>query len=290
MRPILFEFPKRSSLGQHIKERLKAEEGCFTLRPFPDGESYLRIESNAKGRDVLINATLFRPNGWVLDLIFLADTLRSLGAKHIKLIAPYLAYMRQDKVFQKGEALTSKIFAQLLSNHFDSLLTVDPHLHRTESLSEIYKIPTTVVQAAPLISAWIHANVKDPILIGPDEESRQWVQGIAGELPLLVLKKERNSKGHVNITWPTFKDGNEKTPVFVDDIISSGETMLQAIKQGKALGLNQPVCVVIHPIFAGDSYEKLQQAGVLKIVSCNSIPHPSNVIDLAPLIVQSLGS
>ena len=154
---------------------------------------------------MLINATLFRPNGWVLDLIFLADTLRSLGAKHIKLIAPYLAYMRQDKVFQKGEALTSKIFAQLLSNHFDSLLTVDPHLHRTESLSEIYKIPTTVVQAAPLISAWIHANVKDPILIGPDEESRQWVQGIAGELPLLVLSKHFRRNFFANLVIPDIR-------------------------------------------------------------------------------------
>lgn len=288
MLPMFFDFPKVTPLGQQIKEMLKAEEGHFLLHPFSDGETYLRIENDVTGREVLVNATLFRSNGWILDLIFLAETLRRLGAKRIRLISPYLAYMRQDKVFQKGEALTSKTFAQLLSGHFDSLLTVDPHLHRYKALSEIYTIPTTVVHAAPLISRWIRENVKNPLLIGPDEESRQWVQSIAGELPFLVLKKERNSQGEVKITWPSFEEERDKTPVFVDDIISSGGTMLLAVEQSKTMGLKAPICVVIHPIFADGSYEKLQQASVKEIVSCNSIPHPSNAIDLTPLIVREL--
>ena len=285
MQAIFFEFPDLTALGGHIKEKLKAQEGRFERRSFPDGESYLRVENDVKGREVFINATLFHPNPWILDLIFLADTLRSLGAKRIVLIAPYLSYMRQDKVFQKGEALTSKTFAQLLSNHFDALVTVDPHLHRYHCLSKIYTIPTTVLQAAPLISTWIHENVKTPFLIGPDEESRQWVQEVAGDLPFIVLQKERNSKGEVTITWPPFDGAEGKTPVFVDDIISSGGTMLLAVGQAKELGLSPPLCVAIHPIFANNSYEKLLDAGVKDIVTCNSIPHPSNKIDLTDLIV-----
>lgn len=288
--PILFNFPKASPLGHHLQEKLNAEEGRFILNSFPDGESYLRIESDVKCREVLINATLFHPNPWILDLLFLADTLRTLGAKRIKLIAPYLSYMRQDKVFQPGEALTSKTFSQLLSAYFDALVTVDPHLHRYHCLSEIYAIPTTVLQAAPLISKWIHENVENPFLIGPDEESRQWVQEVAGDLPFIVLQKERNSHGHVAITWPLFEGAEGKTPVFVDDIISSGGTMLLAAEQAKTLGLNLPVIVAIHPIFANDSYEKLQAADVLKIVTCNSIPHPSNGIDLVPLIASALST
>ncbi|MBX9786599.1 MAG: ribose-phosphate diphosphokinase [Alphaproteobacteria bacterium] len=285
---MLFNFPKTSSLGQHLQEKLNAEEGRFLRYSFPDGETYLRIESDVKGREIFINATLFHPNSWILDLLFLADTLRTLEAKSIKLIAPYLSYMRQDKVFQEGEALTSKTFSHLLSAYFDALITVDPHLHRYHCLSQIYTIPTTVLQAAPLISEWIHENVENPFLIGPDEESRQWVQEVAGDLPFIVLQKERNSQGQVKISWPSFKGGEGKTPVFVDDIISSGGTMLLAIEQAKALGLKLPVIVAIHPIFANDSYEKLKNAGVLKIVTCNSIPHSSNVIDLAPLIVSTL--
>ena len=102
------------------------------------------------------------------------------------------------------------------------------------------------------------------------------------------MKKERNSQGDVKITWPSFGEGRDKIPVFVDDIISSGGTMLLAVEQSKAMGLQSPICVVIHPIFADDSYRKLQQRGVTKIVSCNSIPHPSNAIDLAPLIVREV--
>lgn len=288
--PILFNFPKASPLGNQLQEKLNAEEGRFILYPFPDGESYLRIESDVKDREVLINATLFHPNPWILDLLFLAETLRTLGAKSIKLIAPYLSYMRQDKVFQVGEALTSKTFSHLLSAYFDALITVDPHLHRYYCLSEIYTIPAAVLQAAPLISAWIHENVENPFLIGPDEESRQWVQEVAGDLPFMVLQKKRNSQGHVAITWPSFEGAEGKTPVFIDDIISSGGTMFLAVNQAKALGLKPPVIVAIHPIFANDSYEKLQVAGVLKIVTCNSIPHPSNGIDLAPLIVSALST
>ncbi len=288
--PVLFNFPKASPLGYHLQEKLNVEEGRFILHSFPDGESYLRIESDVMGREVLINATLFHPNSWILDLLFLTDTLRTLGAKRIRLIAPYLSYMRQDKVFQDGEALTSKTFSHLLSAYFDALVTVDPHLHRYHCLSEIYTIPTTVLQAAPLISKWIHENVENPFLVGPDEESCQWVQEVAGDLSFIVLQKERNFQGHVTITWPSFDGAEGKTPVFVDDIISSGGTMLLAVEQAKALGLKPPVIVSIHPIFANDSYEKLQAAGVLKIVTCNSIPHPSNGIDLAPLIASALST
>lgn len=264
-------------------------EGLFNLHPFPDGETYLQVESDVKERDVLIYATLYHPNPWILNLIFLSDTLRALGATRIRLIAPYLSYMRQDKVFQGGEALTSRTFAQLLSQHFDGLLTVDPHLHRYKSLSEIYTIPTTTLHAASLIAEWIHQNVPNPLLIGPDGESRQWVQEIAGSLPFLILDKARNSRGQVTITWPSFEGDKDKTPVFVDDIISSGSTMLLAIEQAKTAGFKPPACVAIHPLFANGSYEKLLAAGIKDIATCNSIPHPSNRIDLTPLIVCGLG-
>lgn len=288
MNPVVFDFPSASILGQNMREKLDAEEGRLILKSFPDGESYLQVLSSVAGREVIINATLFRPNDWFLTLLFLADTLRSQGAKRVGLVSPYLSYMRQDKVFYPGEALTSKTFAQLLSTYFDYLITVDPHLHRYHSLDEIYSIPTTVLQAAPLISEWIHRHVENPFLIGPDGESAQWVKNIAGNAPIIVLSKVRDKEGHVAITWPQVDGIERRTPVFVDDIISSGVTMLQAIDHLKTLTDIAPICIAIHPIFAGDSYEKLQASDVNNIVTCNSIPHPSNQIDLSDLIVSSL--
>ena len=99
MTPLVFDFPEPSLLGQHVRDSLKGEEGKVLVKSFPDGESYLRVESPVEGREVLINATLFHPNDWLLNLLFLADALRSQGAKRIGLLAPYLSYMRQDKIF-----------------------------------------------------------------------------------------------------------------------------------------------------------------------------------------------
>lgn len=288
MKPIIFDFPNSSPLGHKMREKMAAEEGRFNLKSFPDKESYLQILSPVKGREVIVNATLFHPNGWFLELLFLADTLKAQGAKKVRLVAPYLSYMRQDKVFHPGEALTSKTFAELLSTYFDSLITIDPHLHRYHNLSEIYSIPTKVLHAAPLISEWIHKHVKNAFLIGPDEESAQWVHKIGGNCPFIVLSKVRNKKGDVEISWPDVRGIEGKTPVFLDDIISSGVTMFKAIEHLKTLTDASPICIIIHPLFANDSYKKLQAIGVKEIISCNSIPHPSNQIDLSELIVSSL--
>ncbi|OJW53321.1 MAG: hypothetical protein BGO67_01050 [Alphaproteobacteria bacterium 41-28] len=288
MTPLIFDFPHPSILGTHVRTEIGGDEGKVSVLPFPDGESFLRVESSVEGREVIINATLFNPNNWFLDLLFLADTLKAQGANRVGLLAPYLAYMRQDKVFHPGEALTSKTFADLISTYFDYLITVDPHLHRYHSLGEIYSIPTTIVQAAPLLSQWVQSHVKNPFLIGPDGESAQWVAEVAKTFPFIVLNKVRNKDGHVAITWPTINNINGKTPVFVDDIISSGGTMLQAVEQLKSFTDTPPICIAIHPIFAGNSYQELQKADVQNIVSCNSIPHPSNQIDLTPILVAAL--
>lgn len=288
MRPIIFDFPVPSTLGEKVRELIGGEEGKVLVRSFPDGESYLRIETDVLGREVIVNASLFHPNNWILNLLFLADALKLQGAKRIGLLAPYLSYMRQDKVFLPGEALTSITFANLLSTYFSYLVTVDPHLHRYHNLEEIYSIPTSVVKAGPLITQWVRENVENPFLIGPDEESAQWVKKVAGEFPYIVLKKLRYEDGHVEITWPEIGDLGDKVPVLVDDIISSGKTMLRVIQQLKDQGISSPFCMAIHPIFAGNSYQELQNIGVKGIITCNSIPHLSNKIDLSPLVAKAL--
>ncbi|MBP9693066.1 MAG: ribose-phosphate diphosphokinase [Alphaproteobacteria bacterium] len=288
MKPILFDFPSPSLLGQSLREHMDAEEGKMIIRSFPDGETYLRIENSVHSREIILHSPLFDPNPWILNLLFLADTLRAQGAQKISLVAPYLSYMRQDKIFQPGEALTSKTFAKLISTYFDALITVDPHLHRYHNLNEIYSIPTIDVKATPLLSQWIHQNVENPFLIGPDEESAQWVKEVACELPYIVLSKVRYEDGHVNITWPPGVNLENKTPVLVDDIISSGTTLVKTILHLKALTSVAPICVAIHPIFAHNAYQDLWDAGAKDIVTTNSIPHPSNRMDLTPLLVEAL--
>jgi ribose-phosphate pyrophosphokinase len=285
---IIFDFPKPSALGHKLRQLMKAQEGATISKSFPDGETYLRVDTAVNGQDVIINGTLFHPNDWFLDLIFLADTLKKQGAKRVGLLAPYLSYMRQDKAFHAGEAVTSLTFAKLISEYFDYLVTVDPHLHRYKSLAEIYTIPTTAVPATSLISQHIQTLNVDPFIIGPDEESLQWVKEVAGDYPYVVLSKVRHADGHVVITWPDISGIGDKTPILVDDIISSGGTMIQAIEHLKSCRCKTPVVMAIHPVFADDSYQKIRALGVETILTCNSIAHVSNSMDLAPLLADKL--
>ena len=289
MKPdILFALPGNEILQQKLIDQLECEKGLLELRQFPDQETYLRFTQDLKGKNLAFLCTLHQPNDKILPLYFLARTAKDLGASKIGLIAPYLAYMRQDKIFHPGEGLTSTYFAQLLSSTFDYLVTVDPHLHRHAALSEIYTIPTQCLHAAPLLSHWISKNIPQALLIGPDSESEQWVKEVAekARCPFTVLEKIRKGDRQVEVSIPQVEEWKQKTPVLVDDIISTGKTMLATIQHLKKLGFKAPVCLGVHGVFAESAYAELQKAGA-QIITTNTIPHKSNQIDISELLKQA---
>jgi ribose-phosphate pyrophosphokinase len=282
--------PGQAALASGLCAALDVPGISLAMRDFPDGESYVRIEDDVSGRSVAVLCTLHEPNPRFLPLAFIADALRELGAANVGLVAPYLSYMRQDARFMPGEAITSASFARLVSRQFDWLVTVDPHLHRWHSLADIYSIPAVALQAAPLLAAWIRGNLTDAVLIGPDEESRQWVSAVAATAgcPWLVLKKQRAGDRDVSVSDLPARELAGRTPVLVDDIISSGQTMAQTIRQCRSAGSAPPVCIGVHGIFAPGALEALQQAGAGRVVTSNSIAHPSNGIDLSPLLAGAV--
>ena len=281
--------PGNEELASAIAAAGDYQLGSLETRNFPDGESYLRFLDDVEGRDVDLICTLAHPNDNFLPVIFAADAAREFKARSVNLITPYLAYMRQDKRFNPGEAITSRSFARLVSSTFDRLITIDPHLHRYHSLSEIYTIPATSLASAPVLAKWISKNIPAPLLIGPDEESEQWVSQI-GELsgaPFTVLRKTRYGDRNVEIHMGDLSQWQGRTPVLVDDIASSGRTMVEAAKQLAEQGLPKSVCVVVHGLFAEDAYERLS-AIAAKVVSTDCVPHSSNAISVAELIVDEL--
>lgn len=280
--------PGNEPLSTELSRLLDCDAGQIEIRHFPDGESYVRLLSNVEKRSLALVCTLARPNDKILDLVFAAETARELGATKIGLVCPYLAYMRQDRRFKPGEAVTSREVAKLLSDAFDWLVTVDPHLHRYGSLAEIYRIPTQIVHAAQMISAWIKKEVKNAIIIGPDSESEQWVSAVAKDAgaPFTVLEKTRHGDRDVEITVRNVDSLHGRTPVFVDDIISTGRTMLQAVRLIASDGKVSPVCIAVHGLFADNSDVLLEQAGA-RVVTCNTVPHPSNEIDVWPALADA---
>lgn len=288
---LIVPLPGNERLAQELAASSGGELGSLSVRSFPDGETYLRYETSTAHRSVALVCTLDRPDTKVIPLLFAASAARELGAKQVGLVAPYLAYMRQDKRFHEGEAITSAYFAQLLSAHFDWLITVDPHLHRRKSLGEIYTIPATVLHAGPLISDWIQRHVEKPLIIGPDSESEQWVAEVArqGGAPYTVLRKIRRGDREVEVSIPDIEQWRDLEPVIVDDIISAANTMTETVKHLIGRGMKRPVCIGIHGIFADQAYEDLLSAGATNIVTTNSIPHVTNDIDVTKLIAAEIG-
>lgn len=287
---ILFALPGNEELATTLATVLGTARGELSLRHFPDGESYVRVLSDVQGAEAIVVCTLHRPDEKLLPLMYLCRVLKDLGTSTITLVAPYLSYMRQDKAFQPGEAVTSVYFAALLSSFADKLVTIDPHLHRRSSLQEIYSIPCHVLHASSLISAWIKKHVKDPLLIGPDSESEQWVSVVArdADAPFTVLEKTRLGDADVRVTVPHVERYADRTPVLVDDIISTARTMIETVGHLKTMGLKAPWCIGTHGVFAGTAYEDLVAAGAARVITCNTIPHPSNAIDVSSLVVPAL--
>lgn len=292
MKALLFELSGAPGLASRLTELIGAEVGELERRQFPDGESYLRFVTLVEGRSVILLCTLDHPDPRLVPLLFAAAAAREQGARDIGLVAPYLAYMRQDRQFRTGEAVTSKEFARLLSGHFDWLVTLDPHLHWYRALDELYSIPAIAATATDAIAGWVQQNVDQPVIIGPDEESRQWVERIASLAGArsTVLRKQRSGDYSVTIDPGGLEHLGQGTPVLVDDIASSARTLIETVELLKRNVSEPPVCAVVHPIFAGDSYERLLGSGVARVVSTNAVAHESNAIDISAPLAEAVRS
>lgn len=290
MEPILFSLPDAETHAARLADSLDIDVGEVSVRRFPDGESWLRVAGDCGEREAIVVADLTRPDARVCQLIFLAQTLRDVGAGRVGLVAPYLPYMRQDERFEPGEAVTSRYFADLLSTYFDWLVTLDPHLHRHDSLSQVYRIPTFEARAAPAVADWVDQRCANPVLIGPDAESEQWVEQVASlvECPRVIFEKTRHGDRQVELDDVDLSPHRARQPVVVDDIISTGTTMAKTIERIGQAGLEAPHCVGIHGVFTDGAAARLEEAGARSVVTCNTILHPTNAIDALPALAEQV--
>ena len=275
------------NLAKRLARKLKATYSPLTIKNFPDGELYLRFHIPLKKRTLyIVQSFQPKPDMSLFDILFAAETARDLGAKKIILVAPYLSFMRQDKRFHSGEAINSKIMANLLNNCIDKIITVDPHLHRYNSLKDIFTISTKKLTANSLIAKYIQKKIKNPVIIGPDWESYQWAAAIAKTLkcPVTVLEKKRFSARHVDVKMTTEIDLKGKNVVIVDDIISTGHTIAEAAKKARKLKAKTITAIAVHGLFAEKAIEKIKKAGVTKIITTNTIAHPTNKLDILELL------
>lgn len=280
-----------ASDATRLASRLGVAVHEIALHRFPDGE--LRVTVGLSSTTTIIYTSLDHPNDKLIALLFAAEALRREGCKRLILVAPYLCYMRQDAAFQKGEAISQKAIGSLLAGLFDRIITVDAHLHRTADILNVFPtIAADNLSAMPAIAESLRSAGFDrsTIIVGPDAESRPWVSDLAGRLGLdhAVAQKSRRGDRSVEIGFAEPQSLAGRPIIMVDDIVSSGGTLIACAKQLMAAGATTIDAIVTHALFPVELVNDFACAGIRSVRSTHSIPHPTNAITLDTLFAEAL--
>ena len=287
---IIIGCSKGTHLAQKVAKKLKVAYSELRVKKFPDNETGIRFMRDVKGKIVVLVQSFYgNINDLIIEVFFAAETARDLRAKKIILVAPYFPYFRQDKRFKPGQCISIEIMAGFINKYFDGFLVVDPHLHREKNLSEMFNIRHEKLTANYYIGRWIKKNIKNPLIVGPDWESYKWAQRVAEEIgcDYVIMQKKRLSGRDVKVTLNKKVNLKDKNVILVDDMISTGNTIIEAAKNFRKMGVKKFNCVAVHGIFVEKAFEKLRKANV-KVVTTNTIPNKVSKIDVSGLIVDSL--
>lgn len=289
MSTLLLYFEEEQAPALRLAQACQLQALRVTRHRFPDGELRLRLPVDDAGQlpaHLVVYRSLDRPNDKLVELLLLARQARELGASQILLVAPYLAYMRQDIAFHPGEVVSQQVVGRFLADLFDGVITVDPHLHRIHTLAEAIPLAQAVsLSGAPMLARLIAQHHTAPLLIGPDAESAQWIEAAAQAQGFDhgVCTKVRHGDRKVEIQLPDCAVQG-RAVVLLDDVASSGHTIAAAARQLLAAGATSVDVAVTHALFAEGALALIQDAGVRHVWSTDCIAHSSNAIDMAPLL------
>lgn len=258
---------------------------------FPDGESRVAVAPAA--RTTILYIPLDRPNNKLLTILFAAESLRRNGATRLVLLAPNLCYMRQDAASRPGEAISQKVIGGLLAGVVDRVITVNVHLHRTGDIRDVFPgIAAEDLSAMPAIVASLRDAQLEPgtVVVGPDVESLPCVEGLASQVGLACAvgpKVKRNDRCvEIEFADPSMLAG--RPILLIDDIVSSGGTLIACAKGLASVGALTIDVIVSHALFPPSAMRHFTDAGIRSVRSTNSVPHPTNAIPLDDIFVGAL--
>ncbi len=255
-----------------------------TFKRFPDDEFYIRLFDDIAGEDVLIVQTAY-PDHKIIELFLMQDAVHDAGAKTITVALPYFGYSRQDKKFEEGEAISARAIAQHISLHADSVITVDPH---KEAILKFFTVPAHSCSAVTTIAKYLKEKKIDFIL-APDKGARDRAKEAAAFIHCEYdyLEKTRINGTTVKIT-PKKLDARDKHVAIIDDIISTGGTMANSIKELKKQGAASVSVACTHGLFIGVAKEKLISSGCDEIISTDTIENEFSKVSVASCIAETL--
>jgi len=281
--------PSSTADAGRLAARLGLPLQEIAIHRFPDGE--IRVTVGSAAPTSIIHASLDQPNDKLIAILFAAEALRRGGAKRLVLLAPYLCYMRQDAAFHPGEAISQRAIGRLIAETFDRVITVDAHLHRTSDIKAVFPgIAADNLSAMPAIAGALAGIDGATVVAGPDAESRPWVSDLATRLGLAyaVGRKTRRGDRSVEIDFAGQTAVTARPVLLVDDIVSSGGTLITCARALKELGATTIDAVITHPLFPPGMVEEFAHAGIRSIRSTSSVAHPTNAIPLDAVLAAAL--
>ena len=276
-------------LAARVAKALECPLARPELKRFPDGELYVRVGNDLKGEHaVIVQSTRYPQNDNLIELSFLLDAAKDLGAERVTAVVPYLAYARQDKRFKPGEAISIRTVCKLLERAgADDFFTVDVH---KDEIMRNFSIPAYNLTAMPLLGRYIAGlGLRDPIILGADRGSLERARRVAAELvtDYDYLEKVRITPKKI-ATRPKRLEVSKRDVVVIDDVISTGGTVIEAAKILRRQGARQVIAACTHGVLAGNALRKILAAKVKRVIATDTIESRASVTSSAPVIVNAI--
>ncbi|MFW9934335.1 MAG: ribose-phosphate diphosphokinase [Candidatus Thorarchaeota archaeon] len=280
-------------LAWSVAQALKASYLNTEVKHFPDGETYIRFEGEVTKEEVIVIQSLaLKPNDYLMELFLMLDALKDLKAKRVITVLPYFAYARQDERFKPGEAVSLKTVSRLIeAAGSDYIFTIDSHRHRVVDQDNLTTVPLHDLTAMRELAK--HMNNKhalhNPAVIGPDAEAGAWAKIAADALSVDydALEKTRYDAETVEIK-PRKLDLKGRDVVIVDDIISTGNTIIKAIDVLKKNGAKNIYVACTHPLLVLNALVRIYNAGALDVVGTDTVPSAISHVSVAPVIAEAI--
>ncbi len=294
----LFTGNAHPELAKRIADHLGVELGRITCTRFNDGETLVQITESTRGLDVfIIQPTCAPANDNIMELLIMIDAFRRASARRITVVMPYYGYARQDKKIKPREPVTARLIADLITlAGANRILCCDLH---AEQIQGFFTLPVDHLYLGPTIGRHLLTEGygdRDVVVVSPDVGGVQRARSLANQLrkPLAIIAKRRPEPGQVDI-MEIIGDVRGKVAVMIDDIVDSGNSVLQGAEALLSRGATEVVVTCTHPVFSGNATQNLQDSSVSRIISTDTVPIPQNklvpklnVLSSAPLLADAI--
>lgn len=283
--------PASPDLAEKVAKRLGAQLVAAELRVFSDGESKIKIGKAGKNC-VIVQSTHPPTDTHLMQTLMIARKCADGGARDVCAVIPYLAYARQDRAFLEGEAVSIALVAKLLeAAGVRHVITVD--IHSQLATSHFASIQN--VSSIPLLADYAASKLKlrRPIVVSPDAGGAERAKEFARRLKTdaVVLKKSRDrTTGEVTLDEKLDGDFSGRDAVLVDDMISSGGSIVKAAEMLRKKDAGKVYAICAHALLIGDAAQKIKAAGVQDVIATNSVPGEYAKVDLSPAIADAVKS